>query len=177
MRANHIRAFSRVAFYALAENSDRPRILSRALQGNLHIALTHEAGKLFAPLDQQDAVFRSEIVEGQRVQFPRRVDAIKIDMKEIRPRPTIFVDQRKGRTGDIFLGSRFERRGNSLHQRGFARAQIAAQQHDLRRSEHLDEASPKRDSLLRRVGRNLAQDVFCFGLRIHLDSISGRTRP
>ena len=67
-------------------------VLARPLQHDFYIPLAFEPGKLFAPLDQKDAIARSQIVDRQRIQFALRIDAIQVDVIKIRARPAIFMD-------------------------------------------------------------------------------------
>jgi hypothetical protein len=47
------------------------------LNFNLHVALLHKSLKLFSPFDEQDALWRHEIVERQRVELALGVDAVQ----------------------------------------------------------------------------------------------------
>src|SRR5271154_4611976 len=79
-------------------------ILALPLQSDLQIPL--QPRKLLPPLDQQDAVLRTQIIQPERFQLTLRVDAVEVNVVEIGVRPAIFVHQREGGTGDVFLGSR-----------------------------------------------------------------------
>ena len=74
-------------------------------------------------------MFVTHVIESEGFEFALRVDAVEIDVIKIGSRPAILVHQREGWTVDVFLGGGLEDRGNSLDQRGFAGAEIAAQQH------------------------------------------------
>ncbi len=109
---------------ALGSHADDPLRFVVPLKRNLHVTLPHQARELLSPFDQKDAVLRAQIVECQRVQLPLGIDAVKIDVIEIRPRPAIFMHQGKRRTGNVFLGRRLECRRNPLDQRGLAGSEI-----------------------------------------------------
>ena len=83
-------------------------MLAHSLQDNLHIPLPHQPRKFLSPLDQQNAVLRAQVIQAERLQFSLRVDAIKIDVIEIGARSAIFMHQREGGTGDVFLRGGFE---------------------------------------------------------------------
>src|SRR5580692_5117597 len=130
---------------ARAADSDPSPALALPLQRNLHIPLAQKARKFLSPFDQQNTVPIPQIVESERLQFARSIYAIQINVKKISLRAAILVHQRKGRTGDVFLGSRFKRSRDPLDQRGFSCAQIAAQQHKFRRCQQFRQRASKGD--------------------------------
>src|SRR5712672_743424 len=104
--------------WTLAHDPDLTSVLAHTFQRNFHISLAQQSRKFLSPLNQQNAVSCTQIIEGQGVEFPQRVDAVKINVVKMGSGSVIFVDQREGRTGDVFFGGRLERRGDSLYQRG-----------------------------------------------------------
>src|SRR3984885_2916991 len=80
---------------------DPPLIVVPPHQHNLHISLAQQPRKLFSPLDQQNAVVGTQIIESKRLQFSLRIDAVEIDVVEIGMRSAIFVHQGEGRTGRL----------------------------------------------------------------------------
>src|SRR5258708_2984421 len=112
---------------------DVPFILAGVLNRNLHVPILLEAGKLFSPLDQENAVCVHQIVQSQGVQFALRVNAIKIDVVERNLRAAVFVNQSKRRAGDAVSFRSLEAFSNAFDQRGLPCSQIAAQQDDASR--------------------------------------------
>jgi len=141
------------------------------LDHDLHIPLAHETWEFLTPLDQQNAVLRTKIIEGQRVELARSVDSIQIDVVKIRLRPAIFVHQRERRAGNVFLRRRLKCRCDPFDQSGLSRPEIAPEQHQFRRAEQLRQAPPKSNCVFRRVCCDFAQYLIRFG-PLHKTSIS-----
>ena len=59
----------------------------------------------------------------------------------------VFVHQGKGRAGDVLGRRGLESLRNTFDQRGLARAQVAAQQHQLGWSEHPGQSAAERNGL------------------------------
>ena len=57
------------------------------------------------------------------------------------------MDQSESRAGDVVVFGGFERFGDSLRDRGFARAEIAAQEHQSRWTQLAGEFAPEFDRL------------------------------
>jgi hypothetical protein len=138
---------------------DPPPIFARPLQRNLHIPLAKEARKFFSPLDQQNAVFRAEIIEAKSLQLARGVDPIEIDVVKIGARSAILMHERERGAGDGVFFRRFESGGDSFDQRGFSGAEIAAQQHQPGRRKQPGQAAPEGNGFLRRTCGDLAHDL------------------
>src|SRR5579864_6350811 len=94
----------------LAADPDSPAALPFPLQRNLYVPLAQQPRKFLSPLDQQNTIVGAQVIQSERFQFARRVDAVKINVIEVGAGPAIFMHQRKGGTGDVFLRGRFERR-------------------------------------------------------------------
>src|SRR5271167_3274804 len=113
---------------SLPLHHNSPLLVSPPLQTDFNVAFLPEAGKLFAPLQQhQVAVFDEEFIEAERVEFAGGVQAIEINVEQIHLAAAEFVDEGEGGAGDVVLRCGLKAFGDALHQRGLARAEIAAQ--------------------------------------------------
>jgi hypothetical protein len=79
---------------------------------------------------------RDKVVDSQGLQLARRINSVQINVIEISLRTAILVDQSERRAGDILGRRRLKGFCNAFDQRGLARPQVAAQQHQLGRSKH-----------------------------------------
>src|ERR1700722_10306884 len=158
--------------HGLARNSDTPFILALPLQSNFHISFALQRRKLLSPLDQQNAALRTQVIQSERFEFPRSVDAIQVDVVNIGAWPAILVHQGEGGTGNVFLGSGLEGRCDSFNQRSFACAEIATQQHYLGWGKKCCQRTPEGNRFLRRMGGDFPRRGFCFGLSVHSSSIA-----
>ena len=113
-----------------------------------------DALELVAPLHHHQRVGREQIVEAQRLKLALAFEAIDVEVEELDglavARAVILVDEREGGTGDLVGLGCVERLRNAFHERGFARAQIAAQQQQLRRLEQIGELAAHRNRVRRR---------------------------
>ena len=112
----------------LTDDTDPPPVLPVPLQRNLHIPLPLQPRKLLSHSISKTLPSARRSSSAERLQFPRRIHAVKIDVIKISPRTAILMHQREGRAGDVFFRSRSEASGDSLNQRGFPRPKIASQQ-------------------------------------------------
>src|SRR6476469_6767118 len=119
-----------------------------SLQRNFHIARALKALELLSPLYQENAVVSDEVIEPQRFQLARRINPVQVDVVEVSLGTAIFVDQGEGGAGDVVRDGGLEGFRNAFDQRSLARSQIAAQQHQFRRSQHSGQSTAKRDGLL-----------------------------
>src|SRR5262249_834181 len=126
-------------------------VFPHTLERNFNVPFPAEAVELLSPLYQQDAVLREQVIESKGFKLPWRIDAIKIDVIEVRGRTAIFVDQSKRGTGDIVSGGRLKRFGDSLHQCRLPCAQVSAQQDDSRSSQHSSQLASECDCFFRRM--------------------------
>ena len=67
------------------------------------------------------------MVQADVVEFPLRFDAVQVGVIQGQATAVIFVDERKGRTGDALVGWHPQAPGDSLHEEGLASAQVADQ--------------------------------------------------
>ena len=81
-------------------------MVEHSYQRNLDIPLALEAFELLSPLYQENAVIGDEVVESQRLKFPRSIDSVKVDVIEIDLRTAVFVDQCKCGAGNFLRGRR-----------------------------------------------------------------------
>src|SRR5947209_6746182 len=51
------------------------------LERYFEVTLIHEARELLPPLNQQDSVCVSQVVQGERIQFALRIDSVKVDVR------------------------------------------------------------------------------------------------
>src|SRR5262249_2530942 len=101
-----------------------------------------------------------------------RVDAIEIDVIEIRSRAAIFMDKRERGAGDIVFCCGSECACNSLHQRGFAGAEITAQQDKFGGSKQVHESATENNSSFCGMRGNFAQQFSPASLGAHSTSIA-----
>src|SRR5262249_225217 len=85
--------------------------------------------EFFSPLDEQNAPGITQVVEGERIKFTLRIDAVKINVVERDFRAAIFVNQGKRWAGHVFSGSGMEALCNAFDHRALPCCQSAAQQH------------------------------------------------
>src|SRR3984885_12212461 len=113
---------------------DPPRVTIERCHHNLPLAALHHTGKFLSPLHQHDAVIGLQIVKPQRLQLALALDTVEIQVIEphrralavVLARAFILMHQSEGRTRHLVRIRRVVRLGNPLHQRGLARAQVAA---------------------------------------------------
>src|SRR5471030_2479970 len=96
----------------------QPIVCSLVLDRNLYITLVGKTLKLFSPLDQQDAVRVHQIVERQGIELTLGINAIEIDVIERDIRPTVLVDESKGRAGYVFGFGSVKAFSDAFHYRG-----------------------------------------------------------
>src|SRR4029079_5403137 len=92
-----------------------------------------------APLDEQHALAVLELVERQVDHVLLPVEAVEVDVRERYTAGYVLAHQRERRRGDV-LG-RAEPRGDPLHERRLAGAELAGQQEDIARPKERRERS------------------------------------
>jgi len=167
---------SQWAVIALAGNSNSPPVLAFPLKPDFHIALRPKPAEFLSPLDQQNAVVGTQIIQAERFQFPQGIDAVKIDVIESGLRAAILMHQGKGGTGDVFFGGSPKGGCDALDQGSFSRAQIAAQKHQFRGREEGSERTTESDRLFGTAGCDLLEKVARLSLGFHINQYSGSIR-
>src|SRR5579862_6226138 len=104
--------FGPVPPYRWAESAtgylDFPVILPNPFECDLDVPIAREARKLLSPLYQENAVLGDQVIQPQRLQLPRRVNPIQINVIEVYDGSMIFVHQREGGAGHVFFRRRLE---------------------------------------------------------------------
>ena len=111
----------------------------------------HQFGEALAPFDNHHRRAVEQLIQAQRGCIARAFQPVQIHVIDSRRR-TVFVDQRKGGTGDLLWRRRAQTVHDALGQRGLARAQVADQQHGRARRQRPRQALAQGDGLLLRGG-------------------------
>jgi len=82
----------------------------------------------FAPLDQNHCLPIQNLLQAQRRYLLGRVEPVQVNV--VSPAPSVFMDQGERRTGYVLRFGDAQSAENPFGERGFARAQIADQEHD-----------------------------------------------
>src|SRR5690242_12523765 len=127
-------------------------VLAGAFNRDFDVAVTHKAGKFFAPLDEQNRVISDEVIEAERLQLTRRIHAVKINVVDVHLGAAIFVYQGKGWAGHILLAGSLKTFCDTFDESSLAGAQIAAQQHQPRRGESGGQIASQGNGFVGRVG-------------------------
>src|SRR5437899_1117113 len=113
----------------------KPFVATTVFNSDLHVSFPNKALKLLSPLDEKNGVLVHQIIDGQRIELARCVDAIKVNVIERHLRAAVFVDQRKRRTGDSAGIGGTKAFGDSFHHRRLPCSQLAAKENDAPRLE------------------------------------------
>src|SRR5208282_6091180 len=123
-----------------------------------------DALELVAPFHYHQRVGREQVVQAKRLKLALAFEAIDVEVEELDgftvARAIELVDEREGGTGDLVGLGGVERLRNALYERGFARAQIAAEQQQLRRREQIGELAAHGDGACAALRSELVRSAF-----------------
>ena len=136
--------------------------------------------ELVAPLHQHQRIRRQQLIQPQRLQLPLAFQTIHIQVKELHRlavlRAVVLVQQRKRGTRHLVRFGRIQRLGNALHQRRLARAQVAAQQQQLRRLQQLRQLAAHLNRVRAALGCELVDPAFAAAAAIAHSAFLARGR-
>ena len=138
--------------------ADFALVVFDAADDDLGVFVLQDAGKLLAPLDEENvALLQHQVFQTERVHFAGLIEAVKIDVEDIFVWSVVLVDESEGGTGNIIGLGGTEAFCNALHKRGFACAKVAAQQYHASVLELRRELTAKLYGLFGRVRSEIAR--------------------
>jgi hypothetical protein len=122
------------------------------------VFVLEDAGKLLAPLDEQDvALFVHEVFEAERVEFAGFFKAVEIDVEDIFVRPVVLVDEGERGAGYVIGFGGSEAFCNAFDEGGFSGTQIPAQQNQTSVAEQGRELASELDGFIGGVRSEIAR--------------------